>query len=55
MAPFEQRIRSSRGSSGAGCAGEDAERVRELVADRIDGDRVRWTRRSPIMPQGKEG
>ncbi len=24
----------------AGCAGEDAVRVRELVADRTDGDRV---------------
>ena len=37
---FEQAASSSsRGSTRAGCAGEDAERVRELLADRIeDGD-----------------
>jgi SAM-dependent methyltransferase len=28
----------------AGCTGEDAERVRELVADRLDGDRLRLER-----------
>jgi ubiquinone/menaquinone biosynthesis C-methylase UbiE len=28
----------------AGCVGKDAERVRELVADRLDGDRVRLER-----------
>jgi hypothetical protein len=28
----------------AGCTGKDAERVRELVAGRLDGDRVRLER-----------
>ena len=28
----------------AGCTGADAERVRALVADRVDGDRVRLER-----------
>jgi hypothetical protein len=28
----------------AGCTGEDAERVRDLVADRLDGDRLRLER-----------
>ena len=28
----------------AGCAGEDAERIRALVADRLDGDRIRLER-----------
>jgi SAM-dependent methyltransferase len=37
---FEKRIELAGWLERAGCTGEDAQRVRELLADRIEGDRL---------------
>jgi len=39
----------------AGCTGKDAERVRELVAGRLDGDRVRLERVCLMGRKRREG
>jgi SAM-dependent methyltransferase len=41
---MERRIRFGPWLERTGCTGEDAERVRELVADRIDGEHLRLER-----------